>query len=135
VQAAAAVLLPLQDRGTVSATGRQRYFRKRSLTASIIRAWTVVSRSSASCRSAFNPSRLIRVKMPRAATGALACAAFVLRRRLYTMPPSSQVTRPVMESSKPHGEELPLASNANRKIFDRLVLRICIEPQISQSYG
>jgi hypothetical protein len=73
---------PLQDRGAVCATGRRLYFRNRSLAASIIKAWTVVSRSRASCRSAFNPSGLILVKMPLAATGALACAAFALPCRL-----------------------------------------------------
>jgi hypothetical protein len=48
----------------VCVSGRGRYFRNRLLAASIIRAWTVVSRSRASCRSAFNPSALILVRMP-----------------------------------------------------------------------
>jgi hypothetical protein len=78
----------LQDHRTVCATGRRLYFRNRSLAASIIRAWTVVSRSRASCRSAFSPSGLILVKMPRAATGAPACAAFALPCRLNAMTPT-----------------------------------------------
>jgi hypothetical protein len=77
-----------QFRGAVCATGRRLCFRRRSFAASIIRAWTVVSRSRASCRSAFNPSGLILVKMPRAATGALACTAFALPCRLTTMTPA-----------------------------------------------